>query len=222
MLDELLMKRLLQNRITIIAGPYGSGKTNIAVNLALSLAEAGKKCCLVDLDTVNPYFRSADNEQQLREAGVRPILPEFANTNVDIPTLPKEYGSVFVTDECAVIDVGGDADGATALGVHRAQYDACGYSMYYVYNYYRPYVSDPRAAAALLRDIEHASGLRFCGIVNNSNLGVETTKDDVLASYDACGELCRLCDLPLAAVTAFLEHAPPDAVHIRSITKRLF
>lgn len=216
------MKRLLQNRITIIAGPYGSGKTNIAVNLALSLAEAGQKCCLVDLDTVNPYFRSADNEMQLREAGVRPILPEFANSNVDIPTLPKEYGSVFVTDECAVIDVGGDADGATALGVNRAQYESCGYSMYYVYNFYRPYVSDPRAAAVLLQDIERASGLRFCGIINNSNLGAETTEGDVLASYAACGELCRLCDLPLAAVTAFGEHAPPDAIPIRSVTKQLF
>lgn len=216
------MKRLLQNRITVIAGPYGSGKTNIAVNLALSIAEAGRKCCLVDLDTVNPYFRSADNEQQLREAGVRPILPEFANSNVDIPTLPKEYGSVFVTDECAVIDVGGDADGATALGVHRTQYESCGYSMYYVYNFYRPYVSDPRAAAALLRDIERASGLRFCGIINNSNLGAETTEGDVLASYAACEELCRLCGLPPAAVTAFRDHAPPDAIPIRSVTKQLF
>ena len=116
------MKRLLQKRITVIAGHFGCGKTNIAVNLALALAEEGKKCCLVDLDIVNPYFRSADNEKQLKEAGVRPILPEFANTNVDIPSLPKEYGSVFVTDECAVIDVGGDSDGATALGVHHQQY----------------------------------------------------------------------------------------------------
>lgn len=216
------MKRLLQNRITVIAGPYGSGKTNIAVNLALSLAEAGKKCCLVDLDTVNPYFRSADNEKQLREAGVRPILPEFANTNVDIPTLPKEYASVFVTEECAVIDVGGDADGATALGVHREEYEKCTYAMYYVYNYYRPYVSDPRAAAALLNEMERASGLRFCGIINNSNLGAETTKEDVLASYAACGEFCALCGLPLAAVTAFPANAPEGTVPIRDVTKKLF
>lgn len=216
------MKRLLQNRITVIAGPYGSGKTNIAVNLALSLAEAGKKCCLVDLDTVNPYFRSADNEKQLREAGVRPILPEFANTNVDIPTLPKEYASVFVTDEYAVIDVGGDADGATALGVHRAEYARCTYAMYYVYNYYRPYVSDPRAAFALLREMEKASGLRFCGVINNSNLGAETSKEDVLASYAACGEFCGLCGLPLAAVTAFPANAPEGAFPIRDVTKKLF
>ena len=216
------MKRLLQNRITVIAGPYGSGKTNIAVNLALSLAEAGKRCCLVDLDTVNPYFRSADNEKQLREAGVRPILPEFANTNVDIPTLPKEYASVFVTDACAVIDVGGDADGATALGVHRAEYEKCTYAMYYVYNYYRPYVSDPRAATALLNEMEKASGLRFCGIINNSNLGAETTKEDVLASYAACGEFCELCGLPLAAVTAFPANAPEGAIPIRDVTKKLF
>ena len=216
------MKRLLQNRITVIAGHYGCGKTNVAVNLALSLAREGKKCCLVDLDTVNPYFRSADNENQLCEAGVRPIVPEFANTNVDIPTLPKEYASVFVTDECAVIDVGGDADGATALGVHHEQYKQCGYSMYYVYNYYRPYISDPRAAAEMLKEIENASHMQFCGIINNSNLGVETTRADVEASFASCGELCRLTELPLAAVTAFAQSLPEGGVEIESVTRKLF
>lgn len=216
------MKRLLKNRITVIAGHFGCGKTNIAVNLALALAEEGKKCCLVDLDIVNPYFRSADNEKQLKEAGVRPILPEFANTNVDIPSLPKEYGSVFVTDECAVIDVGGDGDGATALGVHSDKYESCGYSMYYVYNYYRPYISDPRAAAEMLREIEKASRMRFCGIINNSNLGAETTREDVEASFASCEELCRLTGLPLAAVTAFPENLPEGGVSIRDVTRKLF
>lgn len=216
------MNRLLQHRITIIAGHYGCGKTNIAVNLALSLSEAGKSCCLVDLDIVNPYFRSADNERMLRDAGVRPILPEFANTNVDIPTLPKEYGSVFVTDEYAVIDVGGDADGATALAVHHDQYEACGYSMYYVYNYYRPYVSDPRAASEMLRSIERASHLRFCGVINNSNLGVETTRETVSASLAPCQEFCREIGLPLSAVTAFAPNTPEGAVPIRDVTRKLF
>ena len=186
------------------------------------MAEEGKKCCLVDLDIVNPYFRSADNEKQLKEAGVRPILPEFANTNVDIPSLPKEYGSVFVTDECAVIDVGGDSDGATALGVHHQQYEACGYSMYYVYNYYRPYISDPRAAAILLKEIEASSRMKFCGIINNSNLGAETTREDVEASFASCDELCRLTELPLAAVTAFPENLPEGGVPIKDVTRKLF
>ncbi len=216
------LNRLLKNRITVIAGHYGCGKTNIAVNLALKIAESGKPCCLVDLDIVNPYFRSADNEQLLRDAGVRPILPEFANTNVDIPTLPKEYGSVFVTKEYAVIDVGGDADGANALGVHHTQYKTCGYSMYYVYNYYRPYASDPRAASELLRGIEQASHLQFCGIINNSNLGEETTEEDVRASIAPCEAFCREIGLPISAVTAFPQNAPAGAVPIRSVTRRLF
>lgn len=216
------MKRLLQNRITVIAGHYGCGKTNIAVNLALALAREGKKCCLVDLDIVNPYFRSADNERQLRGAGVRPILPEFANTNVDIPTLPKEYASVFVTDECAVIDVGGDADGATALGVHHEQYKACGYSMYYVYNYYRPYISDPRAAAEMLREIENSSHLQFCGVINNSNLGAETTRETVEASMESCEAFCKAVGLPLVATTAFAQSLPEGGVEIESVTRQLF
>ena len=104
-------------RLTLFAGHYGSGKTNIAVNYALMLAKEGKKVCIGDLDIVNPYFRTKDSARQLEEAGVDLISPQYANTNVDLPALPAEaYRLVQDLDSYAVADIGGDDRGAYALG----------------------------------------------------------------------------------------------------------
>ena len=104
-------------RITILSGHYGSGKTNIAVNLALDLKKVYNKVAIADIDIVNPYFRTKDSEDQLKNAGIRLICSEYANSNVDIPALPQEMYSV--TDDKsvhAILDVGGDERGALALG----------------------------------------------------------------------------------------------------------
>ena len=104
-------------RITIISGHYGSGKTNIAVNIALSLASDRKNVSLADLDIVNPYFRSKDSQEILENAGIELICSTYANTNVDIPALPQEMYSVIDNrDMMSVIDIGGDDRGAYALG----------------------------------------------------------------------------------------------------------
>ena len=102
------------SRIKIVTGHFGSGKTEIALNLAKNLVPS----VIVDMDTVNPYFRTADAAEEIRKSGVRVITPRYANTNVDMPTLPSEILSVFNTDENAVLDVGGDDDGAYALGAY--------------------------------------------------------------------------------------------------------
>ena len=104
-------------RLTLFAGHYGSGKTNIAVNYALRLASEGKSVCIADLDIVNPYFRTADSAKVLETAGVELITPQFANTNVDLPALPAAaYRLVQDTQTYAEIDIGGDDRGAYALG----------------------------------------------------------------------------------------------------------
>ena len=104
-------------RVTLFVGHYGSGKSNLAVNYALSLREQGFRAALADIDIVNPYFRSADSRKELTDAGVRVIALPFANTNVDLPALPSEiYGLVERRDEYAVLDIGGDDRGALALG----------------------------------------------------------------------------------------------------------
>ena len=142
----------IKNRICVLCGHYGSGKTNVAVNLAKAAARAGKRVCIVDFDVVNPYFRTADNRAELTELGVRCIIPQYANTNVDIPSIPAEFQSVFISDEFCIIDVGGD-DGAIALSAYKERFEECGYDMVYVYNKSRPLISEEDDAAESVRYI---------------------------------------------------------------------
>ncbi len=173
-------------RLTLFAGHYGSGKTNIAVNYAMLLREEGKRVCIADLDIVNPYFRTKDSERELTERGITLISPRYANTNVDLPALPAEsYRLVQDKSVYGVIDIGGDDRGAYALGRFRdAIKTEDDYRMAFVLNRFRPLTSTVEDTVEIMREIEAASGIKFNCIVNNSNLGKETTKETVLASVE--------------------------------------
>ena len=191
-------------RLTLFAGHYGSGKTNIAVNYALQLAAEGKITCIADLDIVNPYFRTADSEKELIQAGVELIRPRFANSNVDLPALPAEaYRLVQDLSTYAVMDIGGDDRGAYALGRYVPAIKAEGnYRMVFVANCYRPLTRTAKDALEVMREIEAACGLAFTDIVNNSNLGTETTPQTVLDSVDFIRELSNISGLPVFLHTA--------------------
>ncbi len=191
-------------RLTLFAGHYGSGKTNIAVNYALRLAKEGKKVCIADLDIVNPYFRTKDSERELADAGIRLISPQYANSNVDLPALPPEsYSLVQDRSVYGIMDIGGDDRGAYALGRFAAQIKAENdYRMAFVVNCHRPLTSTVEDTVQIMREIEAACGLAFTCIVNNSNLGKETTAQTVLRSLDFVGQLCLETALPLWMHTA--------------------
>ena len=196
-------------RLTLFAGHYGSGKTNIAVNYALHLAGEGKKVCIADLDIVNPYFRTKDSAQVLKDAGVHLISPTFANTNVDLPALPAEAYRL-VTDKSiyGIMDIGGDDRGAYALGRYvPAMKEEGNYRMVFVANCYRPQTRTPEEALEVMREIENACGLKFTDIVNNSNLASETTPETILASKDYMERLSQLSGLPIWLTTAEKEVA---------------
>lgn len=216
------LNELSTEKVTVISGPYGSGKTNIAVNLAMSLAEKGEKCRIADLDIVNPYFRSADNAEMLEKLGVQTMIPTFANTNVDIPALPPNYQLLFTGDGKSIADVGGDADGAAVLGLSHDDYVEAGYKMYFVYNRYRYVTCEPEGALEVLEGIKRASGLEFHGIINNSNLGVETTEETVLNAIPFAKEFSEMANLPLLMTTAPDWVDLPDTVKIKDVTKKLF
>ena len=190
-------------RLTILCGHYGTGKTNVAVNYALALAAAGESVTVADLDIVNPYFRTLDSAADLEAAGVRMICSRFANSNVDIPSLPPDLYAI--TDDKSrrvVIDVGGDDSGAMVLGrLAPAILAEDSYAMWLVVNRYRPLTPDIPSTVEVMGEIEAASGLRFTGIVNNSNLGAETDAATVLASVDYAESLAAATGLPLVATT---------------------
>ena len=216
---------LPEKKITIVCGHYGSGKTNLAVNLALSLAKAGEKTVLVDLDIVNPYFRAADNRRELEENGVRCVLPQFANTNVDLPSLPPIIHSVFVGNEKVIFDVGGDKDGAMALGVYRNAIAKCGYEMIGVCNMYRPLTQTADETIENLAEIESQCHLSFTALVNNSNLGEETTPADVEASFGYADALAEKSKLPLlfTSVCDKVKLATERPIYlIRDMTKKIY
>lgn len=196
-------------RLTLFAGHYGSGKTNIAVNYALHLAREEKKVCIADLDIVNPYFRTADSAMELAAAGVDLIKPQFANSNVDLPALPAEaYRLVQDRNTYAVMDIGGDDRGAYALGRYVPAIKAeNNYRMVFVANCYRPLTRTPEEALEVMREIEAACGLAFTHIVNNSNLGSETTPQTLLDSLDFIQGLCSVSGLPLFLHTARVDVA---------------
>lgn len=199
-------------RIQIITGHYGCGKTNLSVNLALRLAEAGKKVCLVDLDIVNPYFRAADSRRLLEEKGVSVMASAFANTNLDIPAVPSAIRSVFDDrTRTVLLDVGGDDAGAAALGQFSNMIrEENNFRLLYVFNARRPLTKTPEEALRILREIETASRIPAGELVNNTNLGPETDAAVVEGSAGYARELSRLSGLPLQ-FTAVKEGLPVRA-----------
>lgn len=206
-------------RLTLFAGHYGSGKTNIAVNYALHLAKEGKQVCIADLDIVNPYFRTTDSRQDLEKAGVELISPQFANSNVDLPALPAQaYKLVQDKRFYGIMDIGGDDRGAYALGRYVPYMkQEKNYRMAYVANCYRPLTRTAAEALEVMREIEEACGLAFTDIVNNSNLAAETDAPAVLDSLDFIRELSALSGLPVFMTTVRANLAEALREHIPNI-----
>ena len=194
---------MMNKRVLLLCGHYGSGKTNIAVNLAQAIKKEYPIVTLADLDIVNPYFRSKDSATDLEEAGIRLICSNYANSNVDIPALPSDLYAL--TDDRrmrAVIDIGGDDRGALALGrLAPSILEENDYEMLMVINCYRPLTRDAASTVEVMREIEGAGGIRFTALVNNSNLGVETTAKDILASVSYANEVASLSGLPVIMTT---------------------
>ena len=197
-------------RITLLSGHYGSGKTNIAVNLARRLRASRENVAIADIDIVNPYFRTKDSQAELERAGIRLISSPYAGSNVDLPALPDEVYAI--TDDpgiTAVVDVGGDDRGALALGRWRDAILYEGdYEMLFVINRFRPLTATPEDTIEIMREIETASGMPFTAVVNNSNLGEETTARDVLESGAYAERVCTLSGLPLKMTTVREELYP--------------
>ncbi len=192
----------LERRVTVVCGHYGTGKTNLSINLALDCARHGEDVTLVDLDVVNPYFRSADYADVLTENGVRVVGPNFANTNLDTPSLPGAVRNVIAEGSRVIVDVGGDDAGATALGVYSRTLADADPDVIYVVNRYRSMTTHAEEAVQILREIEATSHLRATCVANNSHLKQDTSEDTVLDSMGFAEEVASASGLPLRFTTA--------------------
>ncbi len=217
-------------RVILFAGHYGSGKTNIAVNYALHMADKGIPTAFLDIDIVNPYYRAKDSEELLQQHGIEFISSEFANSNVDVPALPNEMYAVLDRPEKSyVLDVGGDDRGALALGrLTPGILEENNFDMFFVYNASRPLTSDKEGALEVAGEIYAACRLPFTGIVNNTNIGKETTPETVIANYEKAKALADAMGLPIVMNTVredlipSLEGKIPNLFPLTLQNKRLY
>ena len=200
---------IFSHRISIITGHYGTGKTELSVNLALALAGEGSQVMLADLDIVNPYFRSRERRPQLEAAGVRVISSSQACSDADVPALPAELLSILENrDVRGVLDIGGDPVGARVLARFQPKIVQEDYQLIFVLNANRPEVRTAEAAVSYLRAIEATTGLTCSGLVNNTHLCGETTPAEIRKGAVLAGEVSRQTGLPILCHTAearFLE-----------------
>ncbi|OPX44172.1 hypothetical protein CLHUN_19710 [Ruminiclostridium hungatei] len=196
---------MFEKRINIFTGHFGSGKTEVAVNSALKLAESGLKTSIVDFDIVNPYFRTADAREELERNNIRVVLPLYANTNVDVPAIPPEIYSLFQNKEYKVVlDVGGDDLGARAVSRFKEEILNDDYEMFFVINTRRGMTDTPEKIMEMLALIEDSANIKVTKLINNSNLLEETSPEILLEGNETISAVSEKLGIPIG-ITAGME-----------------
>lgn len=202
-------------RIQIFTGAYGSGKTEVSMNHAVELRKVHEKVALIDLDIVNPYFRSREAAGPLREAGVEVVFPSGALASADLPAISPDINRVLQDEEYQVVfDVGGDNVGATALGRFKPYFAEGRYDMNFVINTLRPFTREAEGIREIMEEVALASRIRITHLVANINLVLDTRVDDILSGYRVIKEVADIMNIPvkyLAAEETLKGKLPEDA-----------
>lgn len=185
----------MNDHLTIVTGHYGSGKTEFAVNLAFRMQREGKAVILADLDIVNPYFCSRERKEEMRQSGIRVIVSRGADS--DLPAINPEVYALFEPGVCGIIDAGGDAVGAQALGRFSQKIGLVAHELLCVVNFNRPETNTPQKAEAYLREIAYSARLTITGLVNNTHLDHQTTVQDILRGAELVQELSEQTGIPV-------------------------
>ncbi len=189
-MDNIVLRD--RKRLTVFVGDYGSGKTEVALNFALMLKRHEERVKIVDLDIVNPYFRTREAAGVLLAAGIELIAPTGEQTWADLPIiLPSVAGAVHDASASVVLDVGGEAAGSRVLGSLFDSKDEIDYDLLAVLNVNRPFTADVESAERVLRKIEDASGLLVTGLVSNTHLLSRTTPEMVLTGCEVAESLAK-------------------------------
>ena len=186
-------------RYYVIIGNFGSGKTELALNMAFEGAARGEKVTLVDIDVINPYFRSTERKAELNAAGIRLISPNFTSSGVEVPSIPPEIFSVFSDNSDLVIfDVGGDPVGSIAMGQYYGYFrELENFEVWYVINARRPLSSGAEENLEMIDKIHGVSRLDITGLLNNTNLAHESSPEDLLFGYGVTKEVSERSGLPV-------------------------
>ena len=199
------------NRVTVILGAYGSGKSEVSVNYAIWLRKQQHDVTLCDLDTINPFFRSADARMLVNEQGIRLIAPVFAGTNVDVPAVPAEIQSVFDDrSRYAVLDIGGEAMGARVVASFKNRLAELQPSpdVWMVVNPYRPFTRTIEQIVEQADVLVQSAGLPLTGLIHNANL-LENSDGYILSeSYSTVAGAAERLKQPIVFAAALNEHVP--------------
>jgi hypothetical protein len=188
----------MNNKITILTGHFGSGKTEIAINLALQERAIHPKVAINDLDIINPYYRTRDIENEFTKRDIELIAPKGHLATADLPIVSGEiYRVLHDPSYRLIIDSGGDKDGATALGQYYNEWKHMEPEMLFVLNGNRPYVSTVEGAMETIERIEEAARLKVTGIINNTNIGSETTIEEIEKGLLLAQKVSRKTNIPL-------------------------
>ena len=211
-------------KFIVLIGNYGSGKTEIAINLAVQSASAGKNTLVIDLDKVNDYFRMSDRVDVLRENKVNLVSPTFAGQGVTPSNMSAAVASAFAGDwDLCVFDVGGDSAGAMSLGRYHQDFaalDPAQIEVYDIVNVFRPMSESPEKILKLKEEMEGFARLKVTGFVNNSNLLNFASADDIRQGYDVLKETSDISGIPVMHTTGrkcFLDEFLADGRDARYI-----
>ena len=192
-------------KFIILIGNYGSGKTEIAINLAVNSAEKGLNTLVVDLDKVNDYFRMSDRVDVLSEKKVNLVSPTFAGQGVTPSNMSAAVASAFAGDwDLCIFDVGGDSAGALSLGRYHQDFAALEpgqLEVYDIVNVFRPMSETPEKIIKLKEDMEEFARQKVTGFVNNSNLLNFASADDIRAGYDVLAKTSEMTGIPVKHTT---------------------
>jgi hypothetical protein len=190
-------------RVTVLVGHFGSGKTEIALNLAMDLAARDLPVTMADLDVVKPYFRTRSARAMLDEAGIELLAPEGENIHADLPIIvPQIRSRLRRSNRRLIIDVGGDDVGARVLGSLSDVVPAAETECHLVLNFRRPSTPDSDGAVTMVREIEEAGRLPITGLISNTHLMDETTPEVIMTGLASAMETGRALEIPVAAVAA--------------------
>jgi len=171
---------MTKDKLIVVIGAYGSGKTEYSINLAREIHNEGKKVVLCDLDVVNPYFRSRDVLEQFEQFGIQVVAPGGEFRHADLPMVsPRVRGMILSLDKTVILDIGGDPAGVRALARFLPQIKNRGYELHFVLNTNRPFTADKPAITEMMDMLEKISKLKVTELICNTNL-MEFTDEEVV------------------------------------------